>query len=106
VLILILTACAEALALVLRFTAAKAWAAWTLALSTLPALGEIAVYFASGSVGVTASDAEFLGAELTILGLAVLSRWRLSGFFFWLGWSLNLVLVFVFAQVLRSFRPA
>jgi hypothetical protein len=36
----------------------------------------------------------------------VLSRWRLSGFFFWLGWSLNLVLVFVFAQVLRSFRPA
>jgi hypothetical protein len=51
------------------------------------------------------SDAQLLGIELAILSLALLSQWRFSRLFFWLGWTLNAALIGVFGYVLFLWHP-
>jgi hypothetical protein len=106
--ILILTVCAEILALVLRFTARSAYSAWALGLSTLPALAQVASEVREDILrqrGLTDSDAQLLGLELAIVCLALLSQWRFSRLFFWLGWVLNAVMIGVFGYVLFLWHP-
>jgi hypothetical protein len=108
VLILLLTACAEVLALILRLTGGKTYSAWVLAIGTLPALGQMvneSSEAAHRGAPMTASDTEFLAAELAILALALLSRWRLSRVLFWTGWTLNLALLGVFGYVVFLWHP-
>ncbi len=114
-LILLLTACAEILALILRLTGWKAYSAWALALGTVPALSQMAGEFSEGGrrgAPMTASDSEFLTAEFVILALALLSLGRfprvkswLGRLFFWSGWTLNLVLLGVFGYVVFLWHP-
>jgi hypothetical protein len=96
------------LALVLRFTARSAYSAWALGLSTVPALTQVASEFREDFLkqrGMTDSDAQLLGLELAILSLALLSQWRFSRLFFWLGWALNAALIGVFGYVLFLWHP-
>ena len=107
-LILVLTAGMETLALVLRLAAKNVYAMWALALSTLPALGQVAQDSYEDLLrhrGMTQSDAQLVGLELAIVALALLSRWRFSRLFFWLGWTLNLTLIAVLAWVIALWRP-
>lgn len=92
--------CTQVLALVLRFTGRKLFAAWVLALGTLPALVQIFIELSqpSARIGGAAvqSDLKGLGFELAVLALALLSLWRFTWFCFWLGWALNLTLIGAF----------
>jgi hypothetical protein len=106
--LLVLTVLAEVLALVLRFTARKAYAAWALGLGTLPALIQMTGDFSQGArrgAAMTRSDAQFLAAELAILALALLSLWRFGRWCFWLGWTLNLALIGVFVYLAFFWHP-
>jgi hypothetical protein len=108
VVILVLTASAEALALVLRLSAKNVYAVWVLAVSTLPALSQVANDFLKDlprSRGLTDSDMGLLGLELAIVALALLSQWRLSRLLFWTGWALNVTLTAVLAYVIVEWRP-
>ena len=101
-LILIVTACAEILALVLRLTARKNYAAGALAAGALPALGQMTADFAQHAgrgTPLTESDWQFLFAELAVFALALLSLWRFSRALFWAGWLVNLGLTAVFVYV-------
>jgi hypothetical protein len=111
--ILIVTAVAELLALVLRCLGIRAYAAWALALGTLPALAQMTIEFSADArrgAAMTASDEWFLAAELAILGLALVSLLLsrglagLSHAFFWLGWTLNLALVVLLAYLAFFWR--
>ena len=101
--ILVLTVCAETLALLLRLmTPRQAFAAWVLGLGTLPVLIQMAIEFSQGAArgaAMTRSDAELLAFELAIFTLAFLSLWRFERVFFWLGWTLNLALIGVFVYL-------
>jgi hypothetical protein len=104
VILFAIVACTEVLALVLRFTARKQFAAWVLAIGTLPVIAQIAIELSQPTArigGATVqSDLKSLGSELTVLALALLSLWRRAGWFcFWLGWTLNLILVGVFVYL-------
>lgn len=110
-LIFAVAAGAELLALVLRFTARRAFAAWVLALGTLPALAQMTIEFSEDfrrGAPMTDSDWGFLAAELAVLAMALLSallcQKRFPALFFWLGWGLNLALTGLFVYLVFFFR--
>ncbi len=116
--ILIVTAGAELLALVLRCLGKHVYAAWALALGTLPALAQMTIEFSADALfyrqvpgaAMTVSDEGFLAAELVILGLALVSLLLsrglagLSHAFFWLGWTVNLALVVLLVYLALFWR--
>src|SRR5579862_2864936 len=101
--LLVLTVCTEVLALVLRVTSRKAYAAWVLAFGTLPALSQIVLELSQSHarIGGSAvqSDIKGLEFESMVLALALLSLNRFAGFCFWLGWTLNLFLIGIFVYL-------
>ncbi len=95
VILVVLMASAELLALVLRFTARKRLAAWILALGTLPLLIQTAVELSQpwarlGGAAVQ-SDYKELAFELVVLALALVSLLSPRAWICFRGWDGRLI---------------
>lgn len=106
--ILALMTAVEILTLVLRLVGKKRFAAWALALSTLPILVSLGLELTQPArVGAAAvqTDLKTLAIELPVPALALLSLWRPAQLCFWLAWAVNLVFIAMFLYLALAWHP-
>ncbi len=89
---LVLLSCVQVFTIVLRLVAKKSFAAWLLALGTVPVAVQSAIYVARATQHAPADTAIAI-IEVAVVALALVSLWRPASFCFWVGWVLNLALL-------------